>query len=412
MLANKLHENEQVPFVTALCPTYRHPDLLANSLALWLAQDYPLDRRELVILDDGQSFDNQNVYDLHAPSSHPGWRLHSAPQRLPSLPDKYNVLLRLARPETEIFLVWEDDDYYSHSYCSQHVNVLLGKPQIDGYTNGFARYSRQPCEFSKPSRVLSDYAWEDRRFEWDCQPSEISALQDMVESHTCRCWEIRKAPQEEAAGGRFHSSMAFTADLIRRIGGWPMTHRADFDQQLLNLLSKEAVGIADPWDPANPSYVYGWQTGSAHCQSTMRSPSDETWYARGEQAYKEVGWVGQLLPKLDERTKKIMRALGHDYSRYPGEELGQYTCECGAPYRPALEHNRGCKRKIYFFVDQAASHPDHYGGNPEWGIGEEAEVRSYNGHHYVWTESWGGLWMPLDWYHSRQDASSKEEVVQ
>src|SRR5690606_23546913 len=75
------------PFVVALCPTFRHPDLLANSVALWKRQDYPLDRRRLVILDDAGTFD---------PQRGPGWELHAAPGRFPSLPAKYNALVALA----------------------------------------------------------------------------------------------------------------------------------------------------------------------------------------------------------------------------------------------------------------------------------------------------------------------------
>jgi len=40
-------------FITALCPTFRHPDLLENTLWLWDQQDYPADQRYLIIHDAG-----------------------------------------------------------------------------------------------------------------------------------------------------------------------------------------------------------------------------------------------------------------------------------------------------------------------------------------------------------------------
>ena len=243
-------------FITALCPTFRHPTLLQSSLALWNAQTYPAHLRRLVILDDGQTFDD-DVGDT--------WELHSARQRLPSLPAKYNLLLSLAPPETDAFLVWEDDDTYLPEYVAAHAATL------------------QNHELSHPRYVLSDYT------------GYLVA---------------------EPAAGRFHSALGFRRSLIERIGGWPVTDRADFDQQLQTALHAAAASKGDPFaSPAsnNPwkiPYVYGWHTGHAHCQSTMLSPADELWYFRGAQAYAEVPHVGRLVARYDERTLRILAAIG------------------------------------------------------------------------------------------------------
>ena len=284
-------------FVTALCPTFRHPTLLANSLALWNAQTYPAHLRRLVILDDGQTFDD-DVGDT--------WELHGARERLPSLPAKYNLLLSLAPPETEAFLVWEDDDVYLPDYVAAHAACL------------------ERHELSHPSAVWSDY------------PGYLI---------------------EEPAAGRFHSALGFRRELIERIGGWPATDRADFDQQLQAALHAAAASKGDPFEgtgnraqgtghrdqgtgnreqgtgnraqgtghreqgtgnreeepvlsvPCALSpmpYVYRWHTGHAHCQSTMRDPADETWYARGAEAYAEVPHVGRLTPEFDAGTLRIL----------------------------------------------------------------------------------------------------------
>lgn len=237
--------------VTALCPTFRHPTLLANSLACWNAQDYDPAKRRLIILDDDPTFETQ---------SGENWHLLALPRRCRSISEKYNIMLAMLE-ETDIVLVWEDDDHYLSDYVSKHVAAL------------------QQCEYSKPSRVLSDYTGK---------------------------------LAEENADGRFHSSIGFRRSLIRRIGGWPNTKRADFDQQLMAALRREANCIADPWSTGRIPFVYRWHSGAAHCQSTMdRGPADESWWVRGEQAYAKVPFVGKLESAMDEQTKAVFRQLGY-----------------------------------------------------------------------------------------------------
>ena len=157
--------NDPLPFVTALCPTFRHPKLLANSLALWLLQDYPLERRRLLILDDDPTFDGQSLN---------GGFLFVRHERLPSITAKYNELLKIASEyfsPSDIYLVWEDDDVYLPGYVRSHVEALEGPPYR--------------AEFSRPVTVLGDFTGS------------------LV---------------KEAEGGRFHSSMAFRRELIERVG--------------------------------------------------------------------------------------------------------------------------------------------------------------------------------------------------
>lgn len=232
--------------VTGICPTFRQPVLLQNLLACWLLQDYPKANRRLIILDDAQTFEDGQVHDE--------WELHSLPKRCGSLPEKFNLLLDKVGP-TDVICVIETDDIYLPSYISSQVNALKN------------------AEYSKPSRVLSDYT------------GKIA---------------------EENAQGRFHSSIAFTSNLIFRIGGWPKTKRADFDQQLMSKLSQNAKQTADPWPVGPIPFIYRWHSGAAHCQSTMKGQEDETWYDRGEQAYAQVPYVGKLVPQLDEFTRKLL----------------------------------------------------------------------------------------------------------
>lgn len=251
-----------IPFVVALCPTYRHPKLLANSLQLWIDQDYPLSRRCLIILDDEPTFNNQQG---------DGWILWAVNKRFDSLPAKYNFLLRESiglHSSPEIYLVWEDDDLYLPSYVSSHVQAL------------------QTAEYSKSKCVASDYSG---------------------------------SIQIEKSEGRFHSTIGFRKTLIDRIGGWPDTLRADFDMQLMrNLMSNlqdPVNGYQQPWDEESLKqdipFIYRWHSGAAHCQSTMRSPDDTTWYARGEEAYAKVPFEGTLKPCYDNFTKQVLTSRGY-----------------------------------------------------------------------------------------------------
>ncbi len=234
-----------VPFVSCLCPTYRRPHLLANSLACYLAQNYPAERRELVILDDGANFSDQ---------AGPGWRLVSTPQRFNSLPEKFNALAGLAQGDR--LVVWEDDDIYLPWHLTAHVRALE-----DG-------------NYSKPSRVLSLYTGS------------------LV---------------EEAGEDRFHGSMGFRRDALIRVGGWPITKRADFDYQLVLQLTRLGQRV-DPCLAFPPSYVFRWKSTQAyHGQTAMRSPGDEGWYDRCMQPLSSIPFGGgQLISVMDDETRRVI----------------------------------------------------------------------------------------------------------
>jgi len=210
--------SNELPMVSCLCPTYRRPKLLENSIACFLAQDYQTDRRELIVLDDAGELQNQ---------AGDGWQIVSIQRRFRSLPEKFNALAGLARGQ--ILVVWEDDDIYLPHHISSHVAAM------DGHL------------WSKPSKVLSDYTGQ---------------------------------IQEEDATGRFHASLAFTRQAFEQVAGWPLTMRGDFDQQLIASLN--SIGKpGDPCTVDRPGYVFRWgSTGAYHGQALMHGPDDETWYSQ------------------------------------------------------------------------------------------------------------------------------------
>lgn len=230
-----------LPYVSCLCPTFHRPQLLANALACFFAQDYPADRMELVILDDGNDFAESPI-SFNAPA----WSLFSDRNRYPSLPAKFNEMVRrYSSPEATVFLVWEDDDVYLPHHVSSHVAALQ---EMQNAPDPFDW--RRLVAYSKPSRVLSTYTG---------------------------------TPETEGAAGRFHASIAFTLQLFLKTGGWPVTKRADFDQQWLARLAQGAgdARTVDPCTIAPPSYCFRYGTTQAyHGQHFMRGGEDETWYDR------------------------------------------------------------------------------------------------------------------------------------
>ena len=191
------------PYLVALCPTFRRPDCLRNALACWLAQDYPDDRRELLILDDAGQWPSQAGHR---------WKLLAVRPRYESLPAKYNALATLA-PHADAYVLWEDDDVYLPWHLSAHAHTLSGEDARD---------------FSRPTQVWSNYG------------------------------TIGTAIHQEPALGRFHGSWAFRRDAFERVGRYRETRQLNFDQELGGRL--EALhNSGDPCaHPRGPSYVYRW----------------------------------------------------------------------------------------------------------------------------------------------------------
>lgn len=91
----------RVPLASCICPTYNRPPryqhLLEEAIASFLRQDYP--NKELIVLNDcpGQEL----ICD------EPGVRVVNVAERYPSIGDKYNAAVSLARGE--LIAPWDDD---------------------------------------------------------------------------------------------------------------------------------------------------------------------------------------------------------------------------------------------------------------------------------------------------------------
>lgn len=241
----------ELPSVACLCPTYgRPPHLIANTIACYIAQDYPEDRRELLILDD---FGN-----LHVDSelARRGVKLVSTSMRYKSLPDKYNALRKLSNSTVQI--VWEDDELYLSHHVSSYVDVM--------FSNRWAH----------PSTVWSTYTG---------------------------------SPQIEQSGGRFHAALGFRTAFLDAIGGWPETDEPNFDQQLIAMATRNAPPARPNSGPDRfPSYVFRWSdTGATHGQGTMDKGND--WYRLAKPQYTERVHLTLGDIQFDDAAAKTIAAI-------------------------------------------------------------------------------------------------------
>lgn len=258
------------PRIACLCPTYGRPTLLANAIACYLSQDYPMDARCMLVLDDaGQLAD----VDL----THLGVQITSVPERFPNLPLKYNALIKLARLfDPDIWVVWDDDDVYLPWHLKQHalahLSAVFPKDDTGSVPPVFNR-------MAQADPVFTDY------------PGSIIL---------------------EPSAGRFHGGISIGKHLLRQLGNsWVVTKRADFDQQMIGrCLGISSRVLTSPKE--KPGYLFRWgSTQAYHCQALMRTPDDETWY--DAYAMSEPGWQGPLVPRFDATTIRYYQQLAPEY---------------------------------------------------------------------------------------------------
>lgn len=98
-----------LPFISVCCCTYNRPNLLGELIHSFLHQDYPRDRKELIILDDAGQYDTQEG---------DGWKLISVPWRSHNLGWKRNACAAFISRDSEIIIPADDDDIYLPHWLS------------------------------------------------------------------------------------------------------------------------------------------------------------------------------------------------------------------------------------------------------------------------------------------------------
>lgn len=105
------------PFVSVVCPSYNRREFLPYLLYIYQYQDYPADRRELIILDDSQR-SNEDLVLMMVDDSQQNVRYIHSQERL-ALGKKRNMLNELA--QGEYIICFDDDDYYPPDKISYQV---------------------------------------------------------------------------------------------------------------------------------------------------------------------------------------------------------------------------------------------------------------------------------------------------
>jgi len=145
----------EYPFISCICITYNRPHLLPEVIQGFLLQDYPKNRRELIILDDAGQYQNQ-IGD--------GWELISVPFRFATCGEKRNAAHALSSEKTEFYVILDDDDIplpnhiselvkvykkgndfvlptyvYSDNFKNKEVSLIKKKTNLHVHSGGFSR---------------------------------------------------------------------------------------------------------------------------------------------------------------------------------------------------------------------------------------------------------------------------------
>ncbi|EFG4927662.1 glycosyltransferase [Escherichia coli] len=130
-----LATQREKPFISVVTPTWNRSAFLPYLLYMYRYQDYPADRRELIILDDSPQ-SHQHIIDRLTNGTPEAFNIRYIhhPEKLP-LGKKRNMLNELARGE--YILCMDDDDYYPADKISwtiakmqKHRALISGSDQI------------------------------------------------------------------------------------------------------------------------------------------------------------------------------------------------------------------------------------------------------------------------------------------
>jgi hypothetical protein len=248
-----------LPKIACICPTYHRPQVLADSIECFNRQTYPLDRRELIILDDGGQYDHQRG---------PGWNLVSLPVRFRTLGEKRNATAALVSPDVTHFALWDDDDIY-----------------LPWHLENMAEVFQAGCEWSKPRDLFINRG---------------------------------NTLQRKGTTFLYHAMWGFSRELFLSVGGYPAMQsgqdqgllarfkqaKVDYDKADEEKRKRDKLVKADWQSPTGPtSFVYRWHsyTGAKHL-SAMGSGGYE------KRAKEKIEHVSQIKPAWSRDWAAMARA--------------------------------------------------------------------------------------------------------
>lgn len=118
---NNLFTDEELPKVSILTPTYNRRKFFKLAISNFLRQDYPKDKLEWVILDDGK----QPIKDLLPKDKRIRYVKIKTNKRL-TIGKKRNLCVKYAT--SDYFVCMDDDDYYFDYSVTARIKTLLSNP--------------------------------------------------------------------------------------------------------------------------------------------------------------------------------------------------------------------------------------------------------------------------------------------
>lgn len=117
---------DDLPLVSVLTPVYNYGRYLARTLDSALGQDYPADRMEIVIVDDGSTDETPDVIAEYL-ARHPD-RIRAFRQENQGFIAATNATFREARGELWAFL--DSDDIWPPEKTREQVEILRRRPEV------------------------------------------------------------------------------------------------------------------------------------------------------------------------------------------------------------------------------------------------------------------------------------------
>ena len=117
---NKTNKNN-IPFVSVCTPTFNRRPFIPNMFKCFKHQDYPMDKIEWIILDDG----TDPIEDLIKEATIPQIKYIKLDEKLP-LGKKRNILHENSKGDFIVYM--DDDDYYPPERISHAVESLVRSP--------------------------------------------------------------------------------------------------------------------------------------------------------------------------------------------------------------------------------------------------------------------------------------------
>lgn len=254
----------QLPMVSVCTPTFNRRPFIQNMFACFKHQDYPKDRIEWIIVDDG----TDKIKDLIVASDIPEIRYFEVSEKM-TLGAKRNYMHQFVRGSIIVYM--DDDDYYPPERISHAVERLQSKPEamcagsseIYVYFKGMNKmiqcgpYSEKHATagtFAFRTEMLKDTKYEDEA----ALAEERSFLKDytipfvqldplktiLVFSHEHNTFDKRKMFDQQQDPRFFKESPKTVDTFIRHF----KTSEASIKKFFMNDIDK----LLDNYDPGKP----------------------------------------------------------------------------------------------------------------------------------------------------------------